>query len=359
MIPASLYETIYLLIVLFMTILVIPAYTSNTIRNTQRRNTDQRRIALLLTVVLILFVGLRPISGIYFSDMKAYADYYNAAYYGTYIYTLSNYIWDPLFVVIAVSGMPIEYFFVIVAAFYFVGIFVACEKIFPRDTLLAYLVYLAGFSTFSYGTNGIKAGVAASLFLIAVAYKNDFKKSLFFIILVLGVHHSMIVPIVSFIIARFVRDRNVYLLFWLFCLFLAAFHLTFIMEIFAAFTDAHGAEYLQSSKGGDVSGFRLDFILYSAIPIFLNHYLIRKFHIKSSSLDFLLNIYTLTNSVFLLCTYGTFINRIAYLSWLLYPILLLYPFLNIVWSKRQDVYLKCMVWGHLGFSLFMCFIYYV
>jgi hypothetical protein len=50
--------------------------------------------------------------------------------------------------------------------------------------------------------------------------------------------------------------------------------------------------------------------------------------------------------------------NVAYLSWFLYPIVLLYPFVNIYWSNRQYTYLKYVVWGHLGFTLFMTVIFY-
>lgn len=56
------------------------------------------------------------------------------------------------------------FFFGLIAAIYFIGMFVACRKLFPSNTLIVFLVCLAAFSTFSYGTNGIKAGAAASLF---------------------------------------------------------------------------------------------------------------------------------------------------------------------------------------------------
>ena len=107
----------------------------------------------------------------------------------------------------------------------------------------------------------------------------------------------------------------------------------------------------------NVSGFRPDFILYSAVPIIIGYYLINTKKIKDKTYHFLWCVYTLTNCVFLLCTYGSFINRIAYLSWLMLPFVLLYPYTNINWSKQQNEYLRYIIWGHLGFSLFMFFIY--
>jgi hypothetical protein len=171
----------------------------------------------------------------------------------------------------------------------------------------------------------------------------------------------MLAPIFAFIIPHFYKNPKVYLYGWFFCLLMAALHVTIFMRIFSGYTDDQGIGYLQAGAEyveKDVSGFRPDFYLYSAIPIFVGYYLIVMKRIKSDMYIFLWSVYTLTNAVFLLCTYGSYINRIAYLSWLMLPFVLLYPFVNVLWSNRQHEYLIYVVFGHLGFLLFMFFIYY-
>lgn len=332
-------------------------YTNTVVLNAQRTSVSLKGLALILMLFIVLFIGFRPVSGKYFQDMAGYYENYNAIIQGVLeSINAHNFIFDVLFVFMALSGVPIDIFFLFMSSIYFGGIFVACKRIYPRDVMLSFLVYLAAFSTFSYGTNGLKAGAAASLFLVAVAYKEKKIISLIFLFLTLGFHHAMIVPIVAYVSAYIVRNRKVYFYFWILCLIMAALHITVFMNLFSGFTDEQGAGYLQ--EGGNVSGFRPDFILYSAVPIFVGYFIMNKYRIKSASYDFIWNIYTLVNSVFLMTTYGNYINRIAYLSWLLYPIVLIYPFLNFTWSKNQNKYLKYAVWGHLGFSLFMTFIYY-
>ena len=359
MIPAEYYETIYLLVVLFMTMRLIPLYTAQVVCSPRDSHLSKSVAGFYLTVLIVVFIGFRPISNVFY-DTVAVAGLYDAVSDGDPFAIMRmgdfNFIYTPLLVSCSMGGIPLEGFLLLISSIYFGCIFVACKKIFPNDTLLVFLAYLGAFSTFSYATNGIKAGSAASLFLVAVAYKDKLKVSIPFLVLSLGFHHAMIVPLVSFVIAFFIKKRKWFLYGWMACLIMAALHITVFMTFFAGSTDEHAAQYLQ--EGTNVSGFRPDFILYSAIPIFLGNHLINKYKIKSSYYDFLWSIYTIANSVFLLCTYGNFINRIAYLSWLLYPIVLLYPFLNIFWSPNQEKYLKYTVWGHLGFTLFMVFIYY-
>ena len=220
---------------------------------------------------------------------------------------------------------------------------------------------MGAFSTFSYGTNGIKAGAAASIFLLAIAYRDNKWLCISFLVASLGFHHSMAAPIAVFVMAYFVKDSRYFLFAWILSLVLAALHVTYFQELFAGLTDKQGAGYLSLESHGIrwVSGFRPDFILYSAIPIFLGYHIIRKYDIEDELYGFMWNIYTGTNAIFLLCTYGTFINRIAYLSWLMLPFVLLYPFLHCDLGENHYRFLRYVVYGHLGFTLFMSFVYYV
>lgn len=56
--------------------------------------------------------------------------------------------------------------------------------------------------------------------------------------------------------------------------------------------------------------------------------------------------------------YSDYTNRIAYLSWFMYPIVLIYPFLNEEWEGPQYKYFQWVAYGHMAFNLFMAFIYW-
>lgn len=356
---ASLYNYLYHIIVIILTFSVMSSYKRwhpvNGVKHPNSNNTS-----LFITVFFfILAIGLRPISYV-FVDMMAYYFDYESLVGQPYDFTLEtdNFLFDNILPWFAANGIPISLYYLLVATIYIGCIAIACKKIFPCDALLAFIVYLGAFSTFSYGTNGIKAGAAASVFLLALAYRKNIILAVFFLWVSLGFHHSMLAPIVAFVIALFYKKPKVYLIGWIACLLLAAAHVTYFQSLFSGFTDEHGASYLTGDTYTAVSGFRPDFILYSAAPVFVGYYLMAKKHIQSDTYNFLWCVYTLTNCVFLLCTYASFINRIAYLSWLMYPIVLLYPFLNIVWSNNQRKYLKYAVYYHVGFTAFMIFIYY-
>ena len=364
MLSAALYHTVYLLIVLGMTVFVMTRYAVVDFSDQERGAVINDRIVWIITLFIVLFIGYRPISGRYFVDMSGYAASYKVLLWGKefhFNWDVANLIFDNLFAYMGSIKIPIEYFFLLMACVYFVCMMVACRKLFPRDAFLSLIVYLGAFSTFSYGTNGIKAGAAASIFLLALAYRENKWLATTILLISIGFHHSMVVPVVAFVVACFSQNHRLFFGGWLFSLFLAAIHVTDFMTFFSQFTDEHGASYLDTNVKNAVlyvSGFRPDFIIYSAIPIFLGYFLIEFKKIESDTYNFLWCTYTLTNCVFLLCTYGTFINRIAYLSWLMYPFVLIYPFLYFQWHPDQNRFLRYVVYGHLGFTLFMDFIYY-
>ncbi len=314
--------------------------------------------ALILCIILIIFIGMRPISGIYFGDTINYAGYYKK-FWGlsfSFSWDVSNYIYDNWLSFCASKKIPISIFFTSITLVYFGAMFLACRKLFPESTMLAFLVCLAAFSTYSYSNNGIKAGAAASLFLLALAYKD--KKWLCWpcILLSLGFHHSMSLVIIVFIIAIWFKDTKIYFIIWILCVFIAAAQITYFQNLFASYADETGAKYLLANakdKDSYITGFRLDFILYSSVPILIGYWMIFKKAVFDENYELWLRIYLLTNSVWMLCMYANFTNRIAYLSWFIYPIVLIYPFIGFYWSENQIRWTKYAVLLHLSFTILM------
>ena len=363
MIPASLYQGIYLLIVTILTIVVFSQYRNmNGQFDYDSSSTDIFAIAIV--IFLSLFIGFRPLSYRYFGDMGNYAQFYETLYEGVPFNFNKNYanlIFDNLFAWWGSARLGYTSFFVLFATLYFTTSYLGIRKLFPNDRLAAYLVFLAAFSTFSYATNGIKAGVAASLFMWAMGYRDNLKVCIPLILISWGIHHSMIMPVAAFVTTMFFKNPKVYFAFWVFCLLMALAHVTSFAHFFAGATTEHGASYLfgDGTDDGTKGGFRLDFILYSAMPVIVGWYAVVKKQLELSDMYInLLNLYLCLNGIWMLCMYANFTNRIAYLSWFLYPIVLIHPFLNEDWGEDRYQKFSYVMLAHLGFTLFMNIIYY-
>lgn len=366
-IDARYYYHIFTWLVALLSFFVFSRYSSYSQSRLEKSGNGLSPGVFLLALFLVLFIGNRPISGKYFVDMSLYYHTWSLYIGSNYQITwnTTNKVFDNLLNSMASSGVSVYTFFVLIAAIYFVGIAWACSSLFPRDKMAAFLVYLGAFSTFQYGVNGIKAGAAASLFLMALAMYTKQKKlwTMVFLFLSWGFHHSMILPVVAFVVCVFVKDPKWYFALWILSFFMAMFHITFVQTLFAGFVDEEGAEYLMGYEDhirhDMLGGFRIDFIAYSAAPVVIGWIAVFKKQIVSREYEFLLNLYILINSVWMLCMYAEFTNRIAYLSWLMLPIVLIYPLLNEDWGSGQYKTFQWVALGHLAFTLFLSYVYYL
>lgn len=368
---AKYYCDIYLWIIMLLTLYQYSRYSRMKISRLNVRILGSGLVrpesgsTVLILLFFILFIGLRPTSGV-FVDMMNYYGFYTVLSGSTFHFNLNaeNKIWDNLFEWWACNDLGFTSFMLFVSTVYFGCAYWACRRLFPKDVFASFLVFLAAFSTFSYGTNGVKAGAAASIFLVALSYYKKWKISIPLVLLSYGFHHSMIMPVAAYVVAIFYKKTNVYLVAWLLCSFISAAHITWFQELFAQMSsddgDESGADYLNSveSDWGGSNGFRIDFVIYSAMPVVVAYYVSIRKKIKSDLYSFLINVYLITNSIWMLCMYASFTNRIAYLSWAIYPIVLIYPYLKEKCSSNQyKVFAKVMLM-HLCFTMAMHYIYY-
>ncbi|MGM9869610.1 MAG: EpsG family protein [Sodaliphilus sp.] len=354
------YRYIYYFIVTLFTVIAFFQYSKKEVGLPKTKDNNDVG-SLIFAIICVLFIGYRPLSGQYFVDMVNYNEYYHAFYFGIpfqYDSEAENLIFDNLFAWFGSLRFSISTFFVTIAAIYFGGAYFGLKRLFPNDVWAAFLVFLAAFSTFSYGTNGIKAGAAASLFILALGYREHLKICIPLIFLSWGFHHSMQLPVAAFVLTLLVKRPKWYFIGWAFCFLIALAHISAFADFFASFTDESGAEYLLGEgDDGTKGGFRIDFIIYSCMPILVGYWVLFVKRIKVSALyTSLLNLYLCTNAVWMLCMYANFTNRIAYLSWLLYPIVLIYPYLNESLGKKRYVQFSMVMLAHLAFTLFMSFI---
>lgn len=119
--------------------------------------------------------------------------------------------------------------------------------------------------------------------------------------------------------------------------------------------DPRLADNLQGDN--DINGlileqrFRWDFLLYSSMPILLAWYTIFKRKLYDNTYLIILGTYMYANSFWVLAIRAIFSNRIANLSWFLYPILLAYPLLNFpVFKKNHNKKTAWILLVHFGFT---------
>lgn len=252
--------------------------------------------------------------------------------------------------------MSINWFFFIIAVIYICCSLWALRRIFPNNVWVAFLLFIGAFSFFAYGTNGLRNGIAASLFLLGLSYANKKWLSLIVMVVAVGMHKAMLLPLFAFICSLFYRNTKFYIVLWLITIPVSLLSGGFWENLFGGLGFDDRLEFLTDTTYDYLfsrTGFRWDFLLYSSIPIVVGYYVVFKRNLNSVLYSYLLNTYIISNAFWILVIDSSSSNRFAYLSWFLYPVVLLYPFLKFPLWKNQYEKVALVLVLHFGFSYFM------
>lgn len=146
-------------------------------------------------------------------------------------------------------------------------------------------------------------------------------------------------------------------LFWIGSIFISAVAGGFVESFFTGLGfDDRMDNYLNSTEYDDQfssTGFRWDFLLYSAMPIWLGWYVVIKKKIFNNQYLLLLHTYILANAFWVMLIRASFSNRFAYLSWFMYPLVLAYPLLVLPIWKDQGKKVGMILMTHILFTYLM------
>ncbi len=360
--PPELYSTTHLGIVLLLTLLScfgIFNQKAYILISRQRNNI----FVVLYAFLFVIIVGLRPISGA-FGDTLNYARTYSEMQ-GSPLF-IENDILFTFLMWWCAQRMSVEYFFLIVEILYIVPMILACKRLMNKNYDIAILFCFAAFSFFTYGVNGIRNGMACSLVMLALTYisGNLIEKVIcaLLAIIAINIHGSTALPVLCMIGAYFIRLPRTMFLFWGISIILSLIAGGPISNLFTQLGfDERLSDYIITEVDENLfsrAGFRWDFLLYSAIPILLGYYIIFEKKVFDRTYLLLLGTYIYANSFWIMVIRANYSNRFAYLSWFLYPLVLVYPLLKLdIWHKTQGRKTAFIMVAHLAITLFLFFIY--
>lgn len=366
MIPAIYYHGIFytcILILCMVESIRIHPLSANTLL--YRRNYSEKT-AILLSVILVFFIGTRPIDRV-FADTVGYAAEYIRSYNLEVSEKRNEWIWVSFANFCKGLGASVNVWFTGIAFFYIIPMLLACKRWFyEQNVYLAMLFVFSAFSFFAYGVNGLRNGVACSFVIWAMSlYPEGVKHKIFASCLCFVgffIHKSIALPIVCFLVSYYIIKKFQWALaFWLISIILSLAlgnSVASILEPLLGF-DQRFSDYLSAGSDMDVmqgfshTGFRWDFLLYSCMPIFLGYYILQKRKIKDRIYVILLNTYILANAFWIIVINASFSNRFAYLSWFLYPIVLAYPLLRLSIWKDQGRKTAYILMFHCAFTYFL------
>lgn len=356
-IPVSYYNSIYYNIILF--VIIITWLHTQSFSGFSKDTYDfNKKTGWALFWFVLLYMGLRPISNI-FGDMGSYARIFDIYVSGGNPGMSSDIGFYTLMRVLAIFKSK-SLFFLVIAFLYITPLYIAAKRWFPNYYYFAFLVITASFSFWTFGTNGLRNGVATSLMVLAFSYNN--KKWLMYIIFLIAYsfHSSMLLPIVAYFITFYVRNPRIYFIGWFSSIVLSLTMGTFWEGFFIRL--GFGQEDKLQTYFGDKEqfieqfayvGFRWDFLVYSSLSVLISYYFIFIKRINDSYYRQLTNIYLLSNAFWILVIRASFSNRFAYLSWFMMGIIIIYPFLKQVYWKNQFSIIGMITLLYYSFTYFM------
>ncbi|MBF0695047.1 MAG: EpsG family protein [Flavobacterium sp.] len=285
-------------------------------------------------------MGTRPLSGKYFGDMRTYSIRYLGYAEGEPVFLGKDVVFD-YFMKFCSSIMTVEVFFFLCATLYVVPLYLAVKKTFKEYWFYAFLMLVVSMSFWAYGVNGIRNGLATSFFIYAITRDKLLYKVLW-LILGAAMHQSLLIPILALIVVTRVPKPSLHFKVWLaaipLSLVLGSFWESFFLNI-GLFETERAEAYLSGSDTYDEqfsrTGFRWDFLIYSATGIFAGWYFAIKRKFDDKLYLQIFNVYLLVNAFWILVIRASFSNRFAYLSWFLLGLVIIYPMLKNRFFKDQ------------------------
>lgn len=349
------YSAIYyyvLLIILFISILYLEKYGLVSKSNILTVNV----LGIFLLILSVVYMGLRPINGV-FLDMKTYNNKFLKItnlgieaigdrdllfYYFTYLCTLV---------------MSNKIYFLLLAFLYVYPMYKVAKVNFKKGYFYILFLFMASFSFWAYGTNGLRNGLATSVFLLVFITNNKYKQ-LLILFIAYNLHSSMLIPIIAFVGSYFIKDVKYLLIGWIISIPISLLFGDALQFVFADLMQDDRTSYLtidnlnKNNKFSSV-GFRWDFVLYSASAVFAGWYYIFKKNFKDNRYHLIYGTYLIANAFWIIVIKANYSNRFAYLSWFLMALVIGYPLFKQHMFNNQNRVILYILLAYFGFTFLM------
>lgn len=372
MIPSSYYYPVYLtLLWLLITITVSTLKPDSLSFNTRQINSGNLWLSFIICLFISLFLGFRP-DGPEMGDTMNYRSEFILYQLGTLpehiisVREKTDIAWWTSLKFFASLGISSEFWLFIIDALNLLCILTGIHLIFKGKEFVPLLCYLAGFGVYSGLINGLRNGLAISIWFLGYSLykKGNLKLELIaYIIMWISYqfHHSTIMLISSFIISRYIikKTQNAIII-WILAIITSLLFGSSLANLIASLgIEERASSYLNNQNDNDLmsyfshTGFRWDFLLYSAVPVIFGYYITCKLKISDLKYQLLLNTYILSNALWIIFIYAAFSNRYAALSWGIYPFVICYPLLKFPIRNKTKIICLFLIFEVLFLTIYL------
>lgn len=311
----------------------------------------------IVVFTLILYMGLRQVRNDYFGDTINYTLAYELLQQGVSVKIKSDYLFNYLMKLCS-KLMDVHSFFLLIDVLYIVPCFLFSQKYFRRYWFFAMFMFIGSYSFWSYGTNGLRNGLATSFFIMGLYFYDKKYWMYFWFFSGYFMHASLIIPIAAFIVSGIYKNPKIYLYIWFLAIPLSLVGGGSWSSLFSTLglenrTSGYLSNIAKTGEEASAVGFRWDFLVYSASAVFAGAYFIFKKKITDPFYIHVFGIYCIANAFWILVITAAFSNRFAYLSWFLMPAVIAYPIFRYkIWKEQYKIF-GAILFIYFMFTYFM------
>lgn len=323
---------------------------------------ESKTPGMVLAILSIVYIGLRPTH--LYLDSMLYMQIFELVQTGQWRelpMVGSEWLWSGI-ELLFIRHSDCQMWYLLIAFVYVWGQVEACRKWFPNHFTTAIIFMLTAMSFWAYATNGIRNGMAVSVVLwgFALLGNSTPRKVVGFAVASLGIfiHTSVALTIIMAFACLWLPNYKTCLYIWVACFLISIpFSSTLVSALNFINFDERIAYYQNYDGSFADTTYRWDFVVYSVIPIVLGWYAIVRRGMRDAAYEFILSTYALTNAFWVIINTISYSNRFAYLSWFLYPFLLVWPLTGERFIKRQGVVAALALIAFASFNAMMIMSY--
>ncbi len=352
-IPSAFYTPVFY----YSTAIIVLYYASLLIKQPynpyKRKETAQPYIFSVF--FLTLYIGLRPINGYYFGDMDTYSQIFAMNQEAVQVVNANDWLFD-WFIYQSAQWMSVEVWFLLCAFLYIFPLLRLAGKYGGNYSFFLFILLIGSFSFWTYGTNGIRNGMATSIFLLALTCRT-WKWRYFWFFVACNTHSTMLLPTTAYFFTLLVKNPKYYFYGWLSAIPLALIAGGVFQSLFAGMMEDDRMSYLTdgniNNDAFSYTGFRWDFLLYSAAPVYNAYYFIIKRKWSNAFYNRIVCIYLTCNAFWILVIKSNFSNRFAYISWFMMALIIAYPWVQREFMPKQTQKMAYILLSYFGFTFLM------
>ena len=319
-------------------------------------------LGMLVAVAIIVMMGMRPVSSTYGDTVNYAAGFDHMARHPKlqHLVWSKEWLYDNITRICAKSG-NLHLYFTVFSTIYVGSLWLALRRIFSEYNFIPFVVVISMFTFWMYGVNGVRNGVGASLFILAMTYTDNIPMMVIIALMGAGAHNTVYLMIAAALLAWFVKDSRIYIGIWILCIIISFLWGNAIQSWMAGFADSVADEnkltkyltYTEQNMRTDgmvvKMTFRWDFLAYSGLGVAVAAYFMYRRLFKDDYYRWIVNIYIICNAFWVLIIRAPYSNRFAQISWFILPIVLIYPFMRERFWVNQE---KMLAIGILMFYAF-------